>query len=177
MLSKDELLRLVETDVDEFNLKLRDAGSDGADLSEVDFSNMIISGANFTNANLNSASFADSTLSEVDFTNCDLTSADFTRVNCVECNFSEALLNGADFSYGRLDYCNFSEADMAGVILNESDLTNSDLSCAYNLNACRFDDETIWPEAELLPDDFDSVYSDDLSSLRDEDDYNQQQDY
>ena len=40
-----------------------------------------------------------------------------------------------------------------------------------NLNACRFDDSTIWPDSEYLPEDFDSTYSDDLSSLKDEDDY------
>ena len=177
MLTKDELLRLVETDVDAFNEKLADAGEDGADLSEVDFSNMTLDGVNFTNANLNSASFSDANISEADFTNCDLTSADFTRANCVECNFSEALLNGADFSYGKFDYCNFTEADMAGAILNEADLTNSDFSCSYNLNACRFDEATVWPESDMLPDDFDSVYSDDLSSLRDEDDYHQNSDY
>ena len=38
-----------------------------------------------------------------------------------------------------------------------------------NLNASRFDDSTIWPDNEYLPEDFDSSYSDDLSSLKDDD--------
>ena len=138
---------------------------------------MALTGVCFANANLNSAGFADATLSEVDFTNCDLTSADFTRSNCVECNFSEALLNGADFSYARIDYCNFTETDLAGAILNEADLSNSDLTCSYNLSACRFDEATIWPDNDLLPEDFDAVYSDDLSSLKDDDDYSGNSDY
>jgi hypothetical protein len=42
-----------------------------------------------------------------------------------------------------------------------------------NLSACRFDEETIWPDNEYLPEDFDTSYSSDLSSLRDDDDFEQ----
>ena len=90
--------------------------------------------------------------------------------------FLISVLNGTDFSYSKADYCNFSDADMAGAIFQGADLTNSDFSAAENLNACRFDEETIWPDNEYLPEDFDSNYASDLSSLQDEDDY-QQSDY
>ncbi len=66
---------------------------------------------------------------------------------------------------------------MAGGVFLESDLTNSDFAGAYNLNACRFDEETIWPETEMLPEDFDSTYSDDLSALKDEDEESSVEDY
>ena len=79
-------------------------------------------------------------------------------------------MNGADFSYSVVDYCNFNESDLAGAIFQETDLTNSDLTTSYNLNACRFDDGTIWPDNEYLPDDFDGMYSSDLSSLKDDED-------
>lgn len=172
MLTKDELIRLLEeNNIEDFNSAILEFGEDGADLSEVDFSNMNLSGVNFTNAILNSAGFSDAHLSEIDFTNCDLTSADFTRSTCVECNFSEALLNGTDFSYSTVDYGNFTEADMAGAIFNEADLSNSDFTCSYNLSACRFDEATTWPDNDLLPDNFDPIYSDDLSSLKDDEDY------
>ncbi len=59
---------------------------------------------------------------------------------------------------------------MAGGVFLESDLTNSDFAGAFNLNACRFDEETVWPDLDMLPEDFDPTYSDDLSSLKDEDD-------
>jgi hypothetical protein len=39
------------------------------------------------------------------------------------------------------------------------------------LHACRFDDETIWPDPEYMPDDFDAVYKDDLSAMKDDEDY------
>ena len=57
------------------------------------------------------------------------------------------------------------------AILRDSDLSNSDFSAAENLSASRFDDSTVWPENEYLPEDFDSSYSDDLSSLKDDDDF------
>ena len=66
---------------------------------------------------------------------------------------------------------------MAGTVLQESDLTDSDLSTSYNLNACRFDDGTIWPDDDMLPEDFDGLYSSDLSSLKDDDDEHGNQDY
>ena len=53
----------------------------------------------------------------------------------------------------------------------DADFTNSDFTASENLNASRFDDSTIWPDNEYLPEDFDTSYSDDLSSLKDDEDY------
>lgn len=168
MLSKDELVDLLLNNVEEFNAEM-----DGkpVDLSETDFSGVTVEGAVFNNVDLNSSSFADAHLTDVKFLNCDMTSVDFNRANLVECAFNESILNGADYSYATVDYCNFSEADLAGAILRDADLSNSDLSLSENLNACRFDDTTVWPDNEYLPEDFDSTYSDDLSSLKDDEDY------
>lgn len=106
-----------------------------------------------------------------------MTSVDFTRAKIVECDFSETLLNGADCSYAEMTYCNFTDADLAGCIFSETNLSNSDLTSSYNLHACRFDSDTIWPEPELMPDDFDSVYKDDLSAMKDDDEYSGESDY
>lgn len=168
MLSKENLADLLINDVESFNQEI-----DGSaiDMSELDFSGLHVEGAIFNNVDLTSSSFTDSNLVEVKFINCDLTSVDFNRANLIECNFSESVLNGTDFSYSRVDYCNFADSDMAGAIMLDADFTNSDFSTAENLNASRFDDSTIWPDNEYLPEDFDSSYSEDLSSLRDDDDY------
>lgn len=168
MLSKEELADLLINDTDSFNEEIK--GQD-VDLSETDFSNKVIEGAVFNNIDLNSSSFADSQLTDVKFAGCDLTSVDFTRAKLIECNFSESILNGADFSYATVNYCGFPDADMAGAIVREADLSNSDFTMSENLNASRFDDTTIWPDSEYLPSDFDSSYSDDLSSLKDDEDY------
>lgn len=168
MLSKEELVNLLINDTEAFNTEIKNGI---ADLSETDFSGLTLEGAIFDNADLTSSSFADSQLTDVKFLGCDLTSVDFTRSTLTECLFNESVLNGTDFSYAKVDYCNFSDADLAGAIVREADLTNSDFSASENLNASRFDDTTIWPDNEYLPEDFDSSYSDDLSSLKDDDDY------
>ncbi len=167
MLSKEDLSEMLVNNVEEFNNAM-----DGTeiDLSELDFSNNTIESAKFDNVDLTSSTFADSKLVEVSFTNCDLTSVDFNRATLVECTFNDSVLNGTDFSFATADYCNFADADLAGAIFRDADLSSSDLSGAENLNACRFDDTTIWPDNENMPDDFDSTYTDDLSSLKDEED-------
>ena len=172
MLSKEELIELLTTDIDAFNQEITSAKG-GVDLSESDFSNLILNGAVFDNADLTSSSFADTNLTNVKFEGCDLTSVDFTRANLIECSFAESVLNGTDFSYSTIDYGNFSDADLAGAIFQSADLTNSDFSAAENLSACRFDEDTIWPDNEYLPEDFDTSYSSDLSSLKDDDDIEQ----
>lgn len=166
--TKEEIYELVKKSPQKFNEWKK--GQEDIDLSELDFSYSNLSDVNFSGVDLNSSSFADAHLSSVNFSNTDLTSIDFTRATILECDFSEAVLTGADFSYATVHYGNFTDSDMAGCIFQESDLANSDFAGAFNLNACRFDEETVWPDPEMLPEDFDSSYSDDLSSLKDDDD-------
>lgn len=170
MLSKEDLVNLLYKNVEEFNSALKESKG-SIDLSEMDFSEITLEGAVFDNVELTSSSFADSNLTEVKFEGCDLTSVDFTRANLVECSFAESVLNGTDFSYATVNYGNFQDADMAGAIFQGAELTNSDFSMSENLNACRFDEETVWPDNEYLPEGFDSDYASDLSSLQDEEDY------
>ena len=177
MKTKDELITLLVENVEEFNSYIEENVNNGIDLTEVDLSNITVADAVFHNVDLSSTTFSDAHLTNVKFENCDLSSADFTRSNLEECNFNSSILNGTDFSYAVVSYCNFNEADMAGSILQETDLTDSDLSTSYNLNACRFDDGTIWPDDDMLPEDFDGLYSSDLSSLKDDDDEHSNQDY
>lgn len=166
--TKEELYELIKKSPQEFNDWK--ASQDEVDLSELDFSYLTLSDIDFSNADLNASSFADSHLSSINFSGADLTSVEFTRATVLESDYTEALLTGVDYSYANIHYCNFTDADMAGGVFLESNLKNSDFAGSYNLNACRFDEETVWPELEMLPEDFDSTYSDDLSSLKDEDD-------
>lgn len=166
--TKEELYELIKKSPQEFNDWK--AANNSIDLSELDFSYLTLSDVDFSGIDLNSSSFADAHLSSMNFSGSDLTSVDFTRANVIESDFTEAVLTGADYSYAAIHHCNFSDADMAGGVFQESDLTNSDLSACFNLNACRFDEDTVWPDIDMLPEDFDSTYSDDLSSLKDEED-------
>ena len=79
MLSKEELINLVSTNVDAFNTEIRNTKG-GIDLSETDFSNIELEGAEFFNVDLTSSSFADSHLTEVKFDACDLTLAAATAL-------------------------------------------------------------------------------------------------
>ena len=167
--TKEEIYELVKTSPQKFNEWKADQNEE-IDLSECDFSYVTLDGVDFSDVDLNASSFADSHLSLVKFNNADLTAAEFTRATVLECDFSEALLPGAECSYAIIHYCNFTDADMAGVVFMEADLSNSDFAGSFNMSACRFDEETIWPEAIMLPEDFDSTCNDDLSSLRDDED-------
>lgn len=173
--TKEELYELIKKSPQEFNDWK--ASQEDVDLSEIDFSYLTLSDVDFSNVDLNSSSFADAHLTSINFNNTDLTSVEFTRATVLESDFSEAVLIGADYSYAVINHCNFTDADMAGGVFLESDLTNSDLSAAYNLNACRFDEETVWPDPEMLPEDFDSTYSEDLSALKDEEEESSMGDY
>ncbi|MBR1753867.1 pentapeptide repeat-containing protein [bacterium] len=174
--SKEELFDLIINSPEKFN-EWKKTQTEEVDLSELDFSSQTLENVDLENADLNGSSFADCHLTEINFKNTDSTSVDFTRAVLVECDFSDSLLTGADFSYASANYCNFSEADVAGLVFQETNLENSDLSSSINLNACRFDEDTVWPDQDLLPEDFDGKYSDDLSSLKDNDDENQVEDY
>lgn len=177
MKSKDEIFELIKTDVSEYN-EYKSQTSHDLDLCELDFSGLDLSNVDFSDSELVDSSFFESTLTKCSFVNCDLTSVDFSRAKLIECDFSEALLNGTNFSYAQIDYCNFTDADLAGSILLETVFDNTDLSSAVNLQASRFDETTVWPDDEYLPDDFDSNSANDLSSLRDEEDeYGTNSDY
>lgn len=167
--TKDELLSLIEKSPEKFN-EWKQGADEEIDLSEIDFSGMVLKEINFSGADLNSSSFADCDLSLINFSDTDLTSVDFTRANAVECDFTDSLLSGADCSYAQITYSNFAGCDMAGCILSETDLSNSDLSSAENLSSARFDNDTVWPDTDMMPEDFDSECHDDLSALKDEDD-------
>lgn len=165
-ITKDEWIDLILNNKDAFNSKKAEAGD--IDLSEAEFSVSDLSHINLSDIDFSGASFVESTITDVDFSNCDFTSADFSRCRLEECNFSGCTLNGTNFSYATLNFCNFNEADMAGCVLNEAELTDSDFATSENLSACRFDEGTIWPDSEKLPEDFDSTYNYDLSSLQDD---------
>ena len=99
------------------------------------------------------------------------------RANVCECDFSGAILNGTNFNYSTVHFCNFSDSDLAGTNFAEADLSDSDFSTSENLDSCRFDESTIWPDEEKLPEDFDCTYNYDLSSLREDEEENTQEIY
>lgn len=170
MKSKDEIYNLIINDSNAYG-DYKAEETEELDLSELDFSGNDLYDIDFSDSVLVDSSFFESTLTKCSFVNCGLTSVDFSRTKLIECDFSEALLNGTNLSYAQIDYCNFAESDMAGAILLETVFENTDLSTVENLQASRFDESTVWPDEEYLPEGFDSNAANDLSSLQDEEDY------
>ncbi|MDO5437340.1 MAG: pentapeptide repeat-containing protein [bacterium] len=174
-LSKDKWIHLILNNKGEYETHKSEAAG-VIDLSEVELLSYEISDVNLNNIDFTGSTFAETQFTNVNFSDSDFTSCDFTRCRFVECDFTNTVLYGADFSYAEVHYCNFQDADMAGAILNEANLEESDLVLSENLSACRFDEGTIWPDSDKLPEDFDSSYSYDLSSLKD-DEEEQNSDY
>jgi uncharacterized protein YjbI with pentapeptide repeats len=158
MYSKEELAELIIKNPEEYNTYKKTIGEE-LDLTELDFSNITLEEIDFSNTELAGTSFIDTHIQNSNFTGADLNAADFTRANVIECDFSESILNGTDFSYATVNYCNFTDADMAGCIVKEAELSNSDFTASENLSATRADETTIWPDNDLLPDDFDTNYT------------------
>lgn len=166
--TKDNLIDMIINSPEEFSSIKKELKN--IDLSEADFSALVFKNLNLSDIDLSNATFSDATLQNINFSGADLTSTDLTSTNIVECDFSDAILNGTDFSYANIKYSNFSDADLSGAIFQQTDLSGADLSASLNLTACRFDEETIWPDSDMLPDDFDTSYVKDLSHLHDDDD-------
>ena len=166
--TKDELYNLIKKSPEKFNDWK--STQEEVDLSEMDFSYSTLNNIDFSDVDLNGSSFADSHLTEINFKGADLTAVEYTRAIVLESDFTEAVLVGVNYSYAEINYCNFTDADVAGGTFLETNLENSDFAGAYNLNACRFDEETVWPEIDMLPEDFDSTCSEDLATLKDDDD-------
>ena len=171
--TKEELVDLIINDSSAFN-DYRASFDEEIDLTETHFNNCTLSDLNLNNIDFSGSTFSDS---EISFSDCDLTSVDFTRASIVECDFSESLLTGADLSYATISYCNLTETDVAGATFNGTEFSNTDLTATDNIHACRFDEDTIWPDSDMMPDDFDGTYSGDLSMLKDDEDDAQAQDY
>ncbi|MDD3594506.1 MAG: pentapeptide repeat-containing protein [Candidatus Gastranaerophilales bacterium] len=159
---------------DEFNAEIK---NNVEDLTESDLSGMELSGVSFYGHDLSGSDFSETTLDNVNFEGTDLSSATFARAHLTTVAFNGAVLNGTKFNNAQIYSCDFTDADMSGADFSESDLSDSDLSLSLNLNKCTFDKFTIWPDADNLPSDFDTDYQDDLASLNEDDDYNNNEDY
>ncbi len=174
MQKTENFVEMILNDYNSF-MEIHSKNSD-IDISEGDFTRVSLENMDFSNVDFSGSTFQEANLVNIDFTDCDLSSVDFSRAVLTECNFSGSILNGTNFNYATVSYCNFSDSDMAGCNLSEANLTDSDFSTSENLESCRFDESTVWPDSEKLPEDFDCTYNYDLSSLR-EDEENVSENY
>lgn len=167
--SKDDLVGLLRNGLcEDFNEQRVYGEETLLDLTEIDLRGHDVSVVNFSYTDLSGSDFSDTELNNVDFSYSDLSSINLTGAILKNCDLSSAILAGAKFNGSNIIECIFTDADMTGVDLSEADLSKSDLSDALNLPECIFNSFTVWPDIECLPDEFDSEYIQDLSSLTDE---------
>lgn len=173
-MQKEEFIELIKKGlIEEFNNSRSFDKDILFDLSETDFSGCELSDANLSYADLSGSDFNECDLHNVDFTGSDLSAGEFKRANITKSDFSKSTLAGTKFNHAVVSECDFSDADLSGTVFSEANLSNSEFASAENIEFCIFDNDTIWPDPENLPDDFETEYVEDLSSLRDEDDYPQ----
>lgn len=170
--NKDELFQLLKNGlIDEFNEYRAEDSELLIDLSEIDIKGTDLPGINLSNTDLTGSDLSECDLTDADFANSNLTSVKFTGSVIKQANFTKTVLAGAKFNSTPVFDCAFAEADMGGADFSESDLTGSDFSIAENLAECIYDSYTIWPDSDYLPDNFDPEYIEDLSCLKDDDDF------
>ena len=168
-MSKEELIGLLKTNaVKEFNSSRPKDREELLDLTESDLSSVDLTGVDLSYADLSGSDFCEANLHNVNFANSDLSSVNFARANIAGVSFTGADLNGAKFSGAIITRSDFSDSDASGADFCEADLSNTDLSAIENLFMCHFDTYTVWPDIDMLPEDFSPQYEDDLASLKDD---------
>ena len=173
-MQKEELLELLKQgSIEEFNNSRQLDKENLLDLSEADFSGCTLSEANLSYADLSGSDFSECDLYSVDFTGSDLSTVEFKRANVTKSDFSKTTLAGTKFNHATVNNSDFSDADLSGTVFSEATLSDSEFASAENIELCIFDSDTVWPDSQNLPDEFIPEYVEDLSSLRDEDDYTQ----
>jgi len=174
--NKDELVHLLRNGlIDEFNNKRPYEEGNLLNLSEIDLKDIKISGANLTQADLTGSDLSKCEIEETDFRKSDLNSVNFSYSVITDSNFSDAIIEGSLFNNANIQNSDFTTVDFNGINICSTDLTGTDLSLSKNLMQSMYDGETIWPDDDLLPEDFDPQYEVSFAELEEADDYSEDQ--
>lgn len=159
--------RLVEANLREANLckaDLRSAELGRADLQGADLEYAQLKQANLQQANLSGAKLELAQMDDARLGNADLRrvrmlgaqlrGAELWSVQATQADFREADLDSTDLSGANLQGSNLSQADLRNATLNSADLRGCNLlgvhlSGAKGIDAARFDEKTILPDARI----------------------------
>lgn len=174
--SKDELVQLLRNGlIDEFNSTRPYENNKNIDLTEIDLKDIRISGANLSKIDLSGTDLSKAELEGIDFKESDLSSVNFSHSSINEVNFSEVVLEGSFFNHASVQNSDFTACDFNGINICGADLTGTDLSLCKNLMQSVYDGETIWPNDELLPEDFDPMYDMSFAEMEESEDFSEDQ--
>lgn len=153
--NKDELIQLLRNgEIEKFNVKRPFSEESVLDLSESDLNNLSLVGANLSRVDLTGSDLSNSELESIDFNYSDLSSVNFSHTQITESNFVETVLEGSLFNNSCVVKTEFTEVDFSGINTCGANFAEADLSLAQNLMQAVYDAETVWPEEDMLPHDF-----------------------
>jgi DNA repair exonuclease SbcCD ATPase subunit len=173
-MAKEDLVRLLKTNLKQFNKMREESGFEALDLSDTRFQGATLTGAKLKNMDLSECEFEYANLVSADLSNCNLQNALMIHTNLSNVNLANADLEGADFTGAQLENSNlenanlsmaiFSKANFTAVNVNQTNLSSTNFcqanlsdtnfKLALNLRECIFDKYTRWPNENYLPKDF-----------------------
>ena len=154
-ISKDDLVQLLRNgEIEKFN-SIRPYHDDiSLDLTEIDLNDMKLSGANLSKVDLSGSDFSKSDIEKINFSDSDLSSVNFSHTTIAESNFINAIFEGSLLTSINVISGDFTEVDFNGVNICGANLTGADLGLCKNLMQSVYDTDTLWPDNDFLPDEF-----------------------
>jgi len=175
-INKDELVQLLRNgEIEKFNNLRHFSEETPLDLTESDLNHMNIVGANLSRVDLSGSDLSKSEFESIDFNYSDLSSVNFSHTTIIESNFIEVILEGSLFNNACVVKSDFTEVDFNGINACGANLADADLSLAKNLMQAVYDTETIWPDDDLLPNDFEPQENVSFANFDDKDEYPEEQ--
>jgi uncharacterized protein YjbI with pentapeptide repeats len=117
--------------------KLTYGNLSGANLSRTYLKRAILNGTNLGGANLSGAFLEGTELRGTDLSGADLKGAHMMSADLSYATLRGTNLSGADLRHTNLSYANPSEADLEGALLDETALTDIDLTRVIGLETCQ----------------------------------------
>lgn len=150
--SKDELVRLLKSNIKAFNSYRKETNHELIDLSSTDLTGTNLCKADLENVNLqnselnfaylHSANLKNSDLSGLVIGRADMTEADLTNAILSNANLTNTILYGTNFSFAKAQ-----KVDLEGIKIREANFSNADFSdsklCGLDLNGVIFNNTNI----------------------------------
>ncbi len=172
LMNKDELVQLLKIgNIKKFNESRSYCENIFVDLTEIDLSNTKISGADLSRVDLSGSDLSKSEIENIDFSRSDLSSVNFSHSTIADSAFIEAIIEGSLLHNASIISVDFAEVDFNGVNVCGTDFTGADLSLSRNLMQSVYDADTIWPDEDFLPDEFDPEDDVSIAELEDAENY------
>ncbi len=171
--SKDDLVQFLRNgEIEKFNsVRFNNNNGNFLDLTEIDLNNLKLSGADLSKVDLSGSDFSKSDIERINFSDSDLSSVNFSHTTIAESNFINSILEGSLLAGINVISGDFTEVDFNGVNICGANLSGADLGLCKNLMQSVYDVETLWPDNDFLPDEFEPENDMSFAELEDVDEF------